>query len=821
MDKKYILLISIIMFIVTLSFLVISNDISFSDGKAKIYDSANKEVKVKDNFGLGDDIATIKLIKNTDVCFVNCSAEGIINLNKKGSLIDSLRFEKEIYNDRFISKKVSYKIYINKSSQIIDVINSTWKDCSKEQILPNGSITKTCKYEYSTRKDKKIIWELYNGQELSPGNYTWRIEGQKKPEESIEWIPTFAGIEVNEWALWSSASGIVSYWAFDNNLNGYNATQDATGHSHNLSTNSGTPLYNSTVQVVLGQSINCDEGDSVKIANKSDLNLGNNATLSMWFYTTAQDDRYAPIIRWYNLGVSDFAVYFEPTGELKVVSNGLTLSNNSVITMNAWHNIVLQLKSSGNLTLWIDGLIRDSGVGAGNWDLSMSPTIRSLCGPNDDNAWYHGYLDEVGIWNKTLSDSDVNYLYSSGSAVLFGTENFFVNLTSPKNATSQTSKQVVFNCSSNGGNNKISNVSLWLNSSGAWHKNMTLDYSSSNNISLNSSFKVNLTDYRNYTWNCMAWNNETIPEYRIAQGNFSITLPDLTSPNISILSPPASVSTATILLNFSIDDNVALSNCSYNITRGASVEKANKDLNISKKPYVNATYTLSGEATYQVNLRCIDTSGRINVTNKTFGYSTASPGTPGGGGGGTVFVGGEKGWSMEVSNGISNYDINMLSGTSRTLNIQFENLGDESRQITFGCEDIEGSICNYIEFPRKTFSLALLKDTKQIEKFTINLPKDVSNGNYRFNIRAVDDLSRAGDITVFLSVGGEGLFNAFYTRLISSTTNGFPYLIIFIIILIPSIIISSIFLGKYKIPLRPIWVVIISITLSTLAIYIL
>ena len=109
---------------------------------------------------------------------------------------------------------------------------------------------------------------------------------------------------------------------------------------------------------------------------------------------------------------------------------------------------------------------------------------------------------------------------------------------------------------------------------------------------------------------------------------------------INITSPASSVSNESITINITTNSTFNLSYCYYNITRGASTEKANTSLNISGI-YAYENYTLSGEATYVVNVWCNDTFNSINTSSKTFVYAAngstpVTPVSPGGGGGGAI-----------------------------------------------------------------------------------------------------------------------------------------------------------------------------------------
>ncbi|GAG99014.1 unnamed protein product, partial [marine sediment metagenome] len=57
-----------------------------------------------------------------------------------------------------------------------------------------------------TKQGYNIGWKEYKGDVLDTGTYKWRIEGNKNPDDSIDWIASVGfGIgELREWAWWNS-----------------------------------------------------------------------------------------------------------------------------------------------------------------------------------------------------------------------------------------------------------------------------------------------------------------------------------------------------------------------------------------------------------------------------------------------------------------------------------------------------------------------------------------------------------------------------------------------------------------------------------------
>lgn len=363
---------------------------------------------------------------------------------------------------------------------------------------------------------------------------------------------------------------------------------------------------------------------------------------------------------------------------------------------------------------------------------------------------------------------------------------------------------------------QINNTQIW-NHTGEFNStfspNKTSDFSSTLNTALNGG----LCDCDGCSLsgdNCsinFTFHSDTagVLEYSTIDINWL----ESTNPNLTITKPTGEYTTSVIPYNVSTSDDYATDFCTYWVMRGASVEVANTTVNCSSE--ITGNLSVSSQNTnYAFHFFVNDTSGNSNTTTSNFSTSEDAIIIITGGGGGSAPPILEQEWTMEAMGGGGKFEADMVKGIKRTFRIQFENLGDSSRTIDLSCEDIEGLACKYVEFPEETFELALLKDTKQTVEFIINLPEDAKKGEYQFNIKAIDDQSRDGSVTMFLGIGTMGLIPAFISKVIFSSTNfGFPYALIFF----PSLILGFVLFSKMfskKLPMKAIWVMLSSASIS-------
>ena len=354
----------------------------------------------------------------------------------------------------------------------------------------------------------------------------------------------------------------------------------------------------------------------------------------------------------------------------------------------------------------------------------------------------------------------------------------------------------------------INTCILYSNFTGTWLINQT-DYSIDTNVENNFTLNLSGLDDSDYEWTIWCNVTDSGNEAYSQSGNYTINL-DSVFPTMNNMT----ITTTADQTQFNFTSNITDTNidsCKYSVWTG-STPGTNNSFTCND----NITATAPGFGTYILYLYATDLAGNENSQSLSFTTSISRGGTVTGGGGSssTVIVSTDKGWIMESSKGQAKFEADMSKGTKRKFNIQFENLGDSSKTITLSCQDIKGLACQYIEFPEETFELALLKDTKQTVSFIINLPDTAKNGDYQFNIRALDDEQRDGTITMFLGIGTLGIFQAFISKVLFTRTNfGFPYALIFFPSLILFFIISSKLIKKGT-PLKPIWVILISLITS-------
>ena len=169
------------------------------DNKAS-YNLARNEITIKNNFGLGSEIAVYKLIESKD-SIINAYATGTVTIKEDGLIFDKLQFFDRADKEQALRYDLYY--YIDDLAEIKEPI---YKDQCEVKGENKSLICTTIIERYNSNfviQEKPV---RYNYETLKAGTYKWRIEAQKsKANQQIDWIFTSNGVKLDKWAWWSTS----------------------------------------------------------------------------------------------------------------------------------------------------------------------------------------------------------------------------------------------------------------------------------------------------------------------------------------------------------------------------------------------------------------------------------------------------------------------------------------------------------------------------------------------------------------------------------------------------------------------------------------
>jgi len=300
------------------------------------------------------------------------------------------------------------------------------------------------------------LWEEYTlGTEVETGTYEIKLEGEKKPSRTVDWQITSQGKLIDEWAVWEKVGlwdGIKAYWTFDettgdviDELGSYNGT-------NNGATRGGTGI--------IEKSFSFDGGDWISFSDDNFFKPTASFSMSIWFKTntttgnvmfSSADQLGEPTFQKQGIIIgtnSNGTVYFY-AGEV-TTGTVVSITSGSTYNDNAWHNAVVTVTAAKNATLYVDNVSQ----GSATINPGYSANNKIYIGCRDDlgspyrASHYTGSLDELGLWNRSLTSGEVSRLYNSGSGLNYGSFDLGeVTLNSPADTSILTTSSVDFNCS--------------------------------------------------------------------------------------------------------------------------------------------------------------------------------------------------------------------------------------------------------------------------------------------------------------------------------------------------------------------------------------
>jgi hypothetical protein len=185
-------------------------------------------------------------------------------------------------------------------------------------------------------------------------------------------------------------SGLISYFDFDNNLKDkLSNTPDGINH--------GSAIFSEGKS---GQAITFGgSGQYIEFA-RSTYRSGNNISVSVWIKRTGSAGLYA-------IMCDDFGIWANSTNAGMAISLPHTASASGPYTPNEWTHLVGTYDGT-NIKAYINGILKETTDHPGDIDVWV---VNLIIGRFDTEYW-SGSLDDLFIYNKVLSQSEVTQLYN-------------------------------------------------------------------------------------------------------------------------------------------------------------------------------------------------------------------------------------------------------------------------------------------------------------------------------------------------------------------------------------------------------------------------
>jgi hypothetical protein len=472
----------------------------------------------------------------------------------------------------------------------------------------NGSAIRVCEYKKFGKKTiSQERWEVLPDKTLKKGKITLGIFTDVSSGETIEWIPTFFGREIPEWATWTSSlnDGLVIYYnmtKLDMNITDlvagkYNFTARVENALTLSVTNDGLigVAYNGTLGTSGGRLEIIDPFiNNFTIFNLSNTGLnGRGISLSVWAKPIPLSTTCTKI--------------FEKTWELAQGCDGngdsldFTQMRNSgadyivrnVFRANNWTHIVIVVNDTASC-FYINGTLESCDIKKAQFTSQAQAAQNLNLGVRSTGASnFLGMIDEMGWWNRTLSASEVTQLYNDHLGISYygaAAMEVSVVLDGPVSGVYVQDTGVTFNATITSTSANISNATLYVWNATAVHL-ITTNALIIGNTTSNITFTNIPLRADNYGWNILGCGaNATGSTCNFALSNNSLYVYNA-SDIINILSPTTLVPFANNGLNVSLN---------YTI----------------KNPFTQTCYFTYSSLNYSLN--CTGTSSTFLINNSNF-----------------------------------------------------------------------------------------------------------------------------------------------------------------------------------------------------------
>ncbi len=194
--------------------------------------------------------------------------------------------------------------------------------------------------------------------------------------------------------------------------------QDITNNGYNLKIVGSITFGNG----IINKGTVFDGGLSYIIPTQGILKFGtNDFSVSCWVRPTEAPNENQNIFAW---GIwpntSGFNIFYN-SSSIQVFLGGFNeIISSNTSPLNKWNHIVLT-RTNGTAKLYVNGVL----IGTADWNYNFTDGLQYVGRAQDVNNYkLNGTLDEVGVWRRSLSQSEVSSLFNSGSGISYGSVNF-------------------------------------------------------------------------------------------------------------------------------------------------------------------------------------------------------------------------------------------------------------------------------------------------------------------------------------------------------------------------------------------------------------
>jgi hypothetical protein len=212
-------------------------------------------------------------------------------------------------------------------------------------------------------------------------------------------------------------SGLVGWWPFNGNAD------DESGNGNNGTVNGAT--LTADRNGVANQAYSFDGNNFIQTSNQ---NLSGSVSFSGWYkmsnFNTPGNDMFyvshqSPTNDFYSTNISfGYRSYGGEYGHSTYCSSPLSgyYPTNNHPTTNVWHHIACVFENGSYVKMYLDNVL--IYINTNVVTNSSQASLPLLFGGTGTSSFYYyiGQLDDIGIWNRALTDCEIQNLYTTSPA---------------------------------------------------------------------------------------------------------------------------------------------------------------------------------------------------------------------------------------------------------------------------------------------------------------------------------------------------------------------------------------------------------------------
>jgi len=253
-----------------------------------------------------------------------------------------------------------------------------------------------------------------------------------------------------------------------------------------------------------------------------------NNTWTLWYNGTTSATRLMSSLSTDPRQSSQLDISVNAEGFLQIsvfddVSSKFLAATTGTINDNTWHFIALTIESDVYARGYVDGVeivnfSIDTITPANTQDLWL------MRYPRFDTTYANGTLDEVGVWNRTLSQSEITELWNGGNGLTypFTTVGVTVALITPINNSLISTTDINFTANISSGGLNLTNATYFV-----WYDNGTLFNQTT--VTLPNTNETSYTleifdfDFDNYKWNLYGCSSDNTCSFSNNNNTFTVS----------------------------------------------------------------------------------------------------------------------------------------------------------------------------------------------------------------------------------------------------------------------------------------------------------